>query len=263
MASDDDVNDVDVYSRKSHLPLSQWPLSIFHGELTSLYSSASSPASYSQNNFDLLEHDLHIFNHLPLSLICVHHGTSLEILIWTTFQSSNNNNGGKDENCAISIKWDNMITNLSFSNLLKILQMLLNSPENKFMKNLFFKFVSTSVQQGSRGSRIYWCKFSHLLCETSFDELLSGRRYNDLSCRVIDKDNIDWSSLLLWLMGLINRLLAMNRLNKVPVDQRVEHNKRSNRKYYVADRSQPQHVDVQIPGFLQEHCKKLRILSLI
>ena len=76
-----------------------------------------------------------------------------------------------------------------------------------------------------------------------------------MTCLVRDKDNIDWSILLFWLMGLINTLLAMNWLNKVPVDQRVEHNKRSNRKYYVADRSQPQHVDVQIPGFLQEHRK--------
>ena len=57
-------------------------------------------------------------------------------------------------------------------------------------------------------------------------------------------------------MGLINTFLAMNRLNKVPVDQSVEDNKRSDRKNYVADRSQPQHVDVQIPGFLQEHHKK-------
>ena len=133
--------------------------------------------------------------------------------------------------------------------------MLLNSPENKFMKNLFFKFVSTSVQQGSRGSRIYWCKFSHLVCETSFDELLSGRRYNDLTCRVRDKDNIDWSILLFWLMRLINTSLTINWLNKVPVDESVENDKRSDRKYYVADQSQPQHVDVQIPGFLQEHHK--------
>ena len=56
-------------------------------------------------------------------------------------------------------------------------------------------------------------------------------------------------------MGLINTFLAINRLNKVPVDQRVEDNKRSDRKNYVADRSQPQHVDVQIPGFLQKHHK--------
>ena len=53
-------------------------------------------------------------------------------------------------------------------------------------------------------------------------------------------------------MGLINTLLAINWLNKVPVDESVENNKRSNRKYYVADRSQPQHVDVQIPGFLHD-----------
>ena len=104
---------------------------------------------------------------------------------------SSNNNGGKDDDYAISIKCDNMITNLSFSNLLKILQMLLNSPENNFM--IFFNLInliSTSVQQGSRGSRIY-CKFSDLLCETSFDELLSGRRYNDLFYRIRDIDNID------------------------------------------------------------------------
>ena len=53
-----------------------------------------------------------------------------------------------------------MITNLSFSNLLKILQMLLNSPENNFIKLLFFNLfnlISTSGQQGSSGSRIYWC----------------------------------------------------------------------------------------------------------
>ena len=99
------------------------------------------PPSYSHNNFEFLEH-LRILYHLPLSLICVHHGTSLEILISTTFQSSNNNNGGKDDDYAISIKCDDMITNLGFSNLLKILQMLLNSPENNFMK-LFFLTYST------------------------------------------------------------------------------------------------------------------------
>ena len=48
---------------------------------------------------------------------------------------------------------------------------------------------------------------------------------------------------------------APDGANKVPVDESVENNKRSDRKYYVADRSQPQHVDVQIPGFLQEHRK--------
>ena len=48
---------------------------------------------------------------------------------------------------------------------------------------------------------------------------------------------------------------APDGANKVPVDESVENNKRSNRKNYVADRSQPQHVDVQIPGFLQEHHK--------
>ena len=104
VASDDDVNDIDVYSRKSHLPLSQWSLSICQGEFTSLQSSASSPPSYSHNNFDFLKHDLHILNHLPLSLICVHHGTSLEILISTTFQSSNNN-GGKDNDNANVTTW--------------------------------------------------------------------------------------------------------------------------------------------------------------
>ena len=36
VASDDDVNDVDVYSRESHLPLSQRSLSICHGQFTSL-----------------------------------------------------------------------------------------------------------------------------------------------------------------------------------------------------------------------------------
>ena len=35
-----------------------------------------------------------------------------------------------------------MITNLSFSNLLKILQMLLNSPENNFIKLLFFNLFN-------------------------------------------------------------------------------------------------------------------------